>query len=197
MKTKIINTATDLFLNFGFKSVTMDDIANQLGISKKTIYVYFENKKKLVRAIDKCLFKKITDGIKEIKKKSSDPISELYEIKFYLMRSLKGEKASPYYQLKKYYPSIFKDLKKRKFEFIIKSSRESLKKGISQGLFRKSINIDLISRLYFNASLGLKDPEVFSKEIFDPEILMENYLEYHLRAIVTEKGLKKLKNRFN
>ena len=197
MKTKIIDTATDLFLNFGFKSVTMDDIANKLGISKKTIYVYFDNKKKLVSAIDKCLFKKITDGIKEIKKKSNDPISELYEIKFYLMKSLKGEKVSPYYQLQKYYPSISKDLKKRKFDFIIKSSRESLKKGIDQGLFRQSINIDFISRLYFNASLGLKDPEVFAREIFDPEILIENYLEYHLRAIVTEKGLKKLKNRFN
>ena len=143
------------------------------------------------------MFKKITDGIKEIKKKSNDPISELYEIKFYLMKSLKGEKVSPYYQLQKYYPSISKDLKKRKFDFIIKSSRESLKKGIDQGLFRQSINIDFISRLYFNASLGLKDPEVFAREIFDPEILIENYLEYHLRAIVTEKGLKKLKNRFN
>ena len=99
MRQKIINTSTDLFLNLGFKSVTMDDIAAELGMSKKTIYIYFENKEKLVEATEKYFFKKITDGIKDIKNNATDPISELYDVKLYLMKVLKGEKTSPFYQL--------------------------------------------------------------------------------------------------
>ena len=193
MRQKIINTSADLFLNLGFKSVTMDDIATDLGISKKTIYIHFENKDKLVQATEKYLFKKITDGVKDIKNSATDPISELYDVKLYLMKILKGEKTSPFHQLKKYYPLIYKDLKKRKFDFIVESSAESLKKGVKQSLFRENINIELISRLYFNGMVGIKDPEIFDIGIFNPEILMENYLEYHLRAIVTQKGLEKLK----
>ena len=63
MREKIIHKASELFLTLGFKSVTMDDIANALGISKKTIYVHFNNKTKLVEAVTFTLFENICDGI--------------------------------------------------------------------------------------------------------------------------------------
>lgn len=192
MKQEIINKATDLFLSLGFKSVTMDDIANDLGMSKKTIYTYFDNKSCLVEAGTSHLFKKITDGIKDIKTKSLDPINELHDIKIFLMNSLKGEKTSPYHQLQKYYPSIHKELKKKKFEFVLESTKKSLEKGVELGIFREKINTDLISRLYFNGIIGIKNPEIFPLESFNPALLMENYSEYHLRAIVTKLGLEKL-----
>jgi AcrR family transcriptional regulator len=192
MKETIINKATNLFLTLGFKSVTMDDIANDLGMSKKTIYTYFDNKTSLVEAGTSHLFKKITDGIKDIKIKSLDPITELHDIKIFLMNSLKGEKTSPYHQLQKYYPSIHKELKIKKFDFVLESTKKSLQKGITQGLFRKKINLELISRLYFNGIMGIRNPEIFPIELFNPVVLMESYSEYHLRAIVTKKGLEKL-----
>ena len=192
MKETIINRATSLFLTLGFKSVTMDDIANDLGMSKKTIYTYFENKTSLVEAGTTHLFKKITDGIKDIKRKSLDPITELHDIKIFLMNSLKGEKTSPYHQLQKYYPSIHKELKIKKFDFVLESTKKSLQKGVDQGLFRKKINLELISRLYFNGITGIRNPEIFPPELFNPVVLMESYSEYHLRAIVTKKGLEKL-----
>jgi AcrR family transcriptional regulator len=192
MKETIINRATSLFLTLGFKSVTMDDIANDLGMSKKTIYTYFENKTSLVEAGTTHLFKKITDGIKDIKRKSLDPITELHDIKIFLMNSLKGEKTSPYHQLQKYYPSIHKELKIKKFDFVLESTKKSLQKGVNQGLFRKKINLELISRLYFNGITGIRNPEIFPTELFNPVVLMESYSEYHLRAIVTKKGLEKL-----
>lgn len=192
MKETIINRATSLFLTLGFKSVTMDDIANDLGMSKKTIYTYFENKTSLVEAGTTHLFKKITDGIKDIKRKSLDPITELHDIKIFLMNSLKGEKTSPYHQLQKYYPSIHKELKIKKFDFVLESTKKSLQKGVNQGLFRKKINLELISRLYFNGITGIRNPEIFPPELFNPVVLMESYSEYHLRAIVTKKGLEKL-----
>ena len=73
-----------------------------------------------------------------------------------------------------------------------KSAIESLKSGVKLGLFRKDINIDLISRLYFNGMIGIKDQDIFPAEKYEPTFLMLKYIEYHLRAIVTEKGLKKL-----
>ena len=109
------------------------------------------------------------------------------------MNSLKGEKTSPYHQLQKYYPSIHRELKKKKFDFVLESTKKSLDEGVKQGIFREKINTDLISRLYFNGIIGIKNLEIFPLESFNPEILMENYLEYHIRAIVTDKGLEKLK----
>jgi hypothetical protein len=108
------------------------------------------------------------------------------------MNSLKGEKTSPYHQLQKYYPSIHKELKIKKFDFVLESTKKSLQKGVNQGLFRKKINLELISRLYFNGITGIRNPEIFPTELFNPVVLMESYSEYHLRAIVTKKGLEKL-----
>jgi len=192
LKKLILNKATDLFLNFGFKSVTMDQIANEIGISKKTIYNFFENKKQLVHVVTNGMFVSITAGIKQIKKESIDPISELFDIKLFLIKFLKGERTSPLYQLQKFYPETHKEITQKQFEFMTKSAIESLKNGVRLGLFRKDINIDLISRLYFNGMIGIKDQDIFPSEKYEPTFLMLKYIEYHLRAIVTEKGLKKL-----
>ncbi|RZN82072.1 MAG: TetR/AcrR family transcriptional regulator [Winogradskyella sp.] len=190
MKEKIINKATDLFLNLGFKSVTMDDIANEMGISKKTIYVHFSNKNKLVEAVTFYLFDTICDGIDDICDNAPNPIEELYSIKMFVMQHLKNEKASPQYQLKKYYPSIHDALKSKQFDKMHESVSESLEKGVETKLFRSNIDVEFISRLYFNGMIGIKDEVIFPKERFNMEYLMENFLEYHLRAIVTEKGFK-------
>src|SRR5690606_17008631 len=111
MKEKIIQKATDLFLNFGFKSVTMDDIANKLGMSKKTIYQHFENKTCLVKDCTFFMFDIISNGIDCIKEDKRNPVEELYEIKSFILKNLKDEKSSPHYQLQKYYPNIFSNLK--------------------------------------------------------------------------------------
>ncbi|MGI9550098.1 MAG: TetR/AcrR family transcriptional regulator, partial [Aurantibacter sp.] len=104
MKTKILEKATELFLNLGFKSVTMDDLAREMGISKKTIYSHFENKTHLVEACTLHLFNTISQGIDYICSLGKNPIEELYEIKKFAMLHLKDEKSSPQYQLQKYYP---------------------------------------------------------------------------------------------
>ena len=192
MKEKILNQATEMFLNLGFKSVTMDDIANEMGISKKTIYTHYQNKTQLVEATTFYLFDTICNGINHICESASNPIEELYHIKKFVMEHLKDEKSSPQYQLKKYYPKIYKALKWKQFEVMHESVSNNLKKGIEQGLFRERMNVDFVARMYFNGMTGIKDRELFPQEAFSMNQLMENYLEYHLRAIVTEKGLHKL-----
>jgi DNA-binding Xre family transcriptional regulator len=189
MREKIIQKSAEMFLTLGFKSVTMDDIANEMGISKKTIYVHFENKTKLVEAVTFTVFETICDGIDCICSASHNPIEELYDIKMYVMNYLKNEKTSPQYQLKKYYPQIYQRLHLKQFDKMHISVKESIQKGVDTGLFRPNVDVDFISRMYFNGMSGIKDVTIFPSEKFNMEYLMESYLEYHLRAICSEKGL--------
>jgi AcrR family transcriptional regulator len=190
MRKKIIYKSSELFLTLGFKSVTMDDIANTMGISKKTIYVHFNNKTKLVEAVTFTLFENICNGIDCICTEATNPIQELYDIKMFVLQHLKNEQASPIYQLKKYYPVIHDALKSKQFEKMHQSVSDSLKKGIKTEVFRSNIDVEFIARLYFNGMTGIKDEIIFPREKFNMEYLIENFLEYHLRAIVTEKGFE-------
>ncbi|MEP5340122.1 MAG: TetR/AcrR family transcriptional regulator [Algibacter sp.] len=195
MNEKILLGATELFLNYGFKSVTMDDIANTLGISKKTIYQHYDNKTKLVEATALHLFDCISTGIDQICAIEMNPIEEIYNIKQFVMEHLKDEKSSPQYQLQKYYPKIFKTLKGKQFEVMQTCVTANLTRGINQGLYRDNINVDFIARIYFNSMLAIKDKDLFPHLQFSMNMLMSNYLEYHLRGISTQKGLETL-NKF-
>ena len=192
LEKSIVATSTELFLTLGFKSVTMDDIAEEMKISKKTIYTFFANKEALVQSVVFSMYSYITTNLTQIREKASNPISELYEVKMFIMHQLKGEKTSPQHQLRKYYPNIHKELQKKQFDFMTKSVKKSLTKGVEMKLFRPSIDIDFISRMYFNGMVGIKNVDMFPIEKYSPEQLMENYLDYHLRAIVTDNGMKLL-----
>ena len=194
MREKIISKSEELFLSLGFKSVTMDDIANTIGISKKTIYAHFSNKTELVEVVTFSVLDHITEGIDRINAASVNPIEELYEIKMFVMNYLKNERVSPQHQLKKYYPEIFERLKIKQFEKMHSSVENSLKMGMNTGLFRADIDIYFISRMYFNGMTGIRDISIFPEDRFDRNYLFESYLEYHLRAIVTETGLNLLNN---
>lgn len=195
MRDKILSNATELFLNYGFKSITMDDISAHLGISKKTIYQHFDNKTSLVEAVSLYVFENISCGIGGICALKKNPIEEIYDIKHFVMEHLKDEKSSPQYQLQKYYPKIFNTLKKKQFELMQACVKDNLYRGVEQKLYRTTIHIEFISRIYFNCMLALKDKEIFPLNNFSMNALMENYLEYHLRGICTEKGLLTL-NKF-
>ncbi len=194
MKDKIIHKSAELFLTLGFKSVTMDDIAHEMGISKKTIYVHFPNKTKLVEAVAFNLFDTICCGIDNICDTAPNPIEELYSIKMFVMHHLKNEKSSPQHQLQKYYPQIHSALKFKQFEKMHQSVQESLDHGVETGVFRNTIDVDFISRMYFTGMTGIKDNMFFPPDKYQMEYLMESYLEYHLRAIVSDKGMTILNN---
>ena len=192
MKKKILHNATELFLNIGFKSVTMDDIAANSGISKKTIYAHFANKIQLVEAATLHIFDIISKGIDIIHEQQQNPIIELFEIKRFVMKHLKDEKSSPQYQLQKYYPKIFKNLKQKQFELMQELFKENLTKGIEQKLYRNDIDIDFTARIYFNGMLGIKNKDLFPLVNYSMNTLTSYHLEYHLRGICSQKGIIEL-----
>lgn len=198
MKLKILEKATEMFLNYGFKSVTMDDISKELGISKKTIYTHYKNKTALIEDTTMHVFESISTGIDAICSLNKNPIEEFFAIKTFVMKILKDEQTSPQYQLQKYYPNLFKTLKLKQFKIMQDCVAQNLQKGIEQGLFRTDIDINFITRIYFMGIIGIKDEETFPHTTFTPTYLLNSFLEYHIRAIATTKGLeimtKNLKN---
>lgn len=179
-----------MFLAYGFKSITMDDIAEAMGISKKTIYTHFSTKNKLVLATGLFVVERINEGIEAIRAKKQNPIIENYEIKHFVSQHLKGEKTSPHYQLQKYYPKAFESLKDKQFQLLEDCMVENIQRGIETGHYRKEIKIDFVSRIHFIGMMGIKDTEVFPLEEYSHMQLMGYFLEYHLRAICTPKGIK-------
>ena len=97
MRNKILEKSNELFLNLGFKSVTMDEIASSLGVSKKTLYKYFSNKTALIDAVTEYMFNTICCSIDTICAQELNPIDELFHIKRVVTEHLKDEKSSPLY----------------------------------------------------------------------------------------------------
>ena len=189
MKKNIVQKASTLFIQRGFKSVTMDDLADALAISKKTLYTHFENKEQLVRESSFHVFESVCHEIELIKNKAAHPIEELYTVKSAVLKYYQNEDTSPVYQLQKYYPEIYTELKDQEYDRLGIMVQSSLKQGVSTGLFRPNIDVDFVSRLYLNGMRGIRDIAIFPPSQFNMKTLFESYLEYHARAIVTPKGL--------
>ncbi|MBT8312049.1 MAG: TetR/AcrR family transcriptional regulator [Flavobacteriaceae bacterium] len=188
MKGQILEKATELFLDLGFKSVTMDDLAHEMAISKKTIYTHFKNKNQLVKACTMHVFDHIAQGIDHICSLNKNPVEELYEIKRFVMQHLKDEKSSPEFQLQKYYPQIHKTLNDKKYEMMRECVINNVKEGIAMGIYRENLDPEFIARIYFSGVTSLKDQRLFPSTKYTSTQLMDDYLEYHLRGIVTPKG---------
>jgi len=192
LKDQIIKTAAELFINLGFKSVTMDDIAKELGISKKTIYSHFSTKTKLVEASTFHFLSQMSCGVEDIVCQEKNAIVELFDIKNFAMKHLKNNKSSPQFQLKKYYPKVYNLVQINHLQIMEGFVLKNLEKGIKNDLYRKNIPLDFTSKIYFVGMMGIKDEYHFPLEKYSQNELLELFLEYHLRAIVTEKGLKTL-----
>ena len=186
-----------MFLNLGFKSITMDDLAHELGITKKTIYSHFKNKTDLVQQSAMSMTDFITCGIDDIVALQKNPIEELYEIKRFVMVHLKDEKSSPLYQLQKYYPKIYSEMRENQYCKMKTCVVDNIQRGLDQGFYRENLNVEFISRIYYAGGVIIKDHALFPPDKFSHAQLMDDFLEYHLRGIVTPKGRKILNTIIN
>jgi len=189
MKEKIIVKGTDLFLKLGFKSVTMDDIAAEMGISKKTIYKYFSNKEILIEETVAATHEVIDQSIAEILSQNHNPIKENFEIRKMFKTLFQAADTSPLYQLKKHYPDIHAKMMCKETDDCNRFLKQNIEKGIEQGLYRADVNIELVTRFYYTLIFQINENTISEREIQELEFAV---LEYHTRAIATEKGIAEL-----
>lgn len=189
MKCKIIEKATEMFLKLGFKSVTMDDIANEMCISKKTIYKYFENKELLISEGTMMVHEKIHQTISSIVAQNYNAIAENFEIRKMFKEMFNAFDNSPIYQLKKHYPEIHNQFMCREIEDCNTVFRQNIEKGIAEGLYRKEINIEMAVKFYYTLIFNINETTKSEKEVFELEY---HALEYHTRALATPKGIIEL-----
>ncbi len=192
MKEKIIEVAKELFLKIGFKSITMDDIAKELSISKKTLYTHFKNKTELVKESTDYMFGQICDGVDAIVEKNHNAIEELLEIERFVLKYLNDEKNSPSYQLEKHFSDIYHQLKIKKFDIVNQCIHKNINKGIEEGIYRAEIHQDFMARMYFAGITSVKNNDIFPISEFKQTLVMSQFLDYHIRAIATPKGIKTL-----
>lgn len=190
MKEKIIKKAGEVFLKFGFKSVTMDDIANEMAISKKTIYKYFKNKVELVDKTINYLHKRMQHGVFCICEQQYNAIEENFEIKKMFKDFFQNSDDSPMYQLQKYYPKSFNKIMNKEFKMFKECISNNIEKGISQGLYRKEIDKELITKFYFSLVMSVHDSSFYTYKNNSISKLEMSVLEYHTRAIATPKGIQ-------
>ncbi len=200
MKETILKKALELFTKHGFKSITMDDIANELGISKKTIYQHFSSKNELVKNAVDFVYDSAMEKLKSVQGNCLTPIHEHFEMKN-CVADLFGFniQAATIYQFHKYYPKLAERIRQRRhndYEFTI---LRNLKEGVEKGYYRKEIDIDFVGQVFFASSTAFFHDEEFvnMQSTQSIEELDLKFAEYHLRSIVTPKGLEILEQLLN
>ncbi|OYU83092.1 MAG: TetR family transcriptional regulator [Flavobacterium sp. BFFFF2] len=190
MQDKIVEKATELFLKHGFKSITMDDIAEHMGISKKTIYKYFSNKEVLIEASVDLEHGKIKAGMQAVIANGYNPVEENFQLKVMFDDLFKTVVSSPLYQLKRHYPSIYEKMVSNE---MISSCQgfftQNVERGKSEGFYRQNFKTEHYVFFYYNNVFSINESFALEK---DAEVFERSLLEYHLRAMVTEKGMGEL-----
>lgn len=194
MKEKIIQKAADMFLKLGFKSVTMDDIASEMCISKKTIYKYFCQKEALINESTDALHEELNTGIQKIIDAGYNAIHENFEIRKMFKEMLRSTETSPLYQLKKHYPDIYFKVATRSTNDCKSIFEVNLAKGISEGLYRAETNIEAAVFFYYTLIFSINENTSLEKEAKRLELLA---LEYHIRAIATPLGILELEKQLS
>lgn len=192
MEERILDRANSLFLRYGIKSVSMDDLSKDLGVSKKTLYQYVPNKRALVsRLVDQ--HTQVTHtSMAEINDNAVDAIHAILRIAQYVVGKLRCVSPMVIYDLRKYYRDLWETMETKHRSFMYDLIKKNLERGKEQGLYRRELNADIISKLYVGKTTLVSDKELFPDIEYNQEDLFREYMTYHLHGIVSLKGIQLL-----
>lgn len=189
MKEKIIGKSRELFLKLGFKSITMDDIAQEMCCSKKTLYKFFANKEILVEKTIEDVQNEIHVNISRILTNTENAIAGNFEISAYFQDMFKSSETSPVHQLKKHYPEIYAKVHERQVSESKVWFVKNIQNGIDQGFFRPNVEVEDYANFYYILIFQINENTVYER---DAAALELKALEYHIRAMATPKGIIEL-----
>jgi TetR/AcrR family transcriptional regulator, cholesterol catabolism regulator len=193
----ILLKVRELYTKYGIKSITMDDVAVELGISKKTLYQYVTDKDDLVgKFIDSEIILR-QEEICKCFKTGFNAIEELFEISIFMNKLIRDQNPATEHDLKKYYPHHYEKIVNIRRESIFTYIFQNLRKGREEGLYREDIDAEIIAKLYISRVESIHMNDLFTVEEFTSLRLFIELLNYHIRGIATAKGItvlnKKLK----
>lgn len=189
-KERILGKAKELFMQFGIRSVSMDDIASAMGISKKTIYQYFADKEELVGAVIQVKMDQSQEICIRDQDESENAIDEMFRAMDMVEEHLSAMNPSVLFDLKKYHPLAFSRLERHKNDFLIGVIQKNLHWGIKEGLYRPEINVDVLSKFRIESMLISFDPAFYHKHKISIADMERLILEHFLFGIVTIAGYK-------
>jgi AcrR family transcriptional regulator len=185
----LLNKVRELYTKYGIKSITMDDIALELGISKKTLYQFVTDKDDLVGKFIDFEIELRQEKIFKCFRIGFNAIEELFEISLFMNKMIRDQNPATEHDLRKYYPhhylKIVKSRRERMYNYILLN----LEKGKKEGLYREDLNEEIIAKLYLSRSENAHYNELFTVEEFTSIKLFTELLNYHVRGIATEKGI--------
>lgn len=191
----ILDQALKLFMRHGIRSMTMDDVATNLHISKKTLYQYFTDKNDLVERAVARMSGHHTACIDTICEQGLNAIDEQHEIATYLAGLLSQVHPSIHYDLEKYHPRAWLEFHEGKRAHIYGCISRNMQKGIAEGLYRDDLNVDVVAKLYMARFDVLFDGEIFPMDKYSfADITWESF-RYHVRGIASDKGARYLERK--
>lgn len=194
---ELLDKVSAMYLKFGIKSVTMDDVARELLISKKTLYQYVKDKNELVERVIDRLIEADNQQYCNILNDDRNAIEQLFDVCKHIREIITEVSTSARYDLKKYYPKQFTKLYEKKKEMMLRSVTENLEKGKLEGLFRPDFSTQYIALFFVSRIENTIEVEFFLDEKITKQDFFAEVFEYHIRGLVSPKGLKFFEENIN
>ena len=194
---ELIGSVAQLFMKLGIKSLTMDEIARQLGVSKKTLYKYASDKKELVTKAVQLAIDEEECVMSEMHKAEGSAIDKIFAINAMISEKLQSIQPAVIFDMQKYYPEAWAIMEEHKCVFIHNQVKENLEEGIKEGLYRKNMNPELVTRIYVTLINSIFDSSLYSLSSHSFKETHTEVARYHLRGITNEKGVKFMQQLFN
>jgi AcrR family transcriptional regulator len=190
VKDRIKHKADELFKRYGIKSITMDEIANQLGISKKTIYQSFSDKDELVDEVITDLLTYNRDRCNSAKLRASNAIQEVFLSMEMLEEMFENMNPAILYDLERNHPQTFKKFQHHKYFYLLEIFKQNIQKGKSEELYREDVNAEVVAKVRLETNMLPFNQEIFPKSKFNLVDLEKQLIEYNLFSIASLKGYK-------
>lgn len=176
-------------MRYGIKSISMDDISRELGISKKTLYQFIDNKSELIEQIFQQQIECEKLDMANIRKESTDAVDEILRMARYVIEELRQISPTTMYDLQKYYRSTWRQMEALHQKHIYLLIRENIERGMKEGLYRAGVDADIIAKLYVAKTSMVADEDFFPPLQYNMEKLFKQYIMYHIHGVASAKGL--------
>ena len=187
---KILGVSAELFSQYGFKTITMDDIARRAGISKKTLYQHFVNKQEVVQAAMNWYQSQISDQCHAALADSENAVEGMVKITDVLAQTFKRINPLALLELQRFFPESHKTFRETLFDKDMKSIRDNILRGIEEGHYRPEINAELLATYRMESCLIMLQPNLLLNDRYNTEIVSTEIFEHFLYGIMTAKGVK-------